>query len=150
MTTMTSAWLTGTYDLLMYPDPEGGKGDLMVVIFAAPTDLDDKDADDDAPILAHIDVPRAEYDEELAAFMLDLHSCGDAGLIRPEDIEKVYGTILGERVMTALYEAAACDAAGLDMDSRPFRAPSEAGVAMMDRILPMLEDMRDRIEGSSP
>ena len=150
MTTMTSAWQTGTYDLLIYQDPEAEPGALMVVIFAAPTDLDDKDADDDAPILAHIDVPRADYDEELAAFMLDLHSCGDAGLIRPEDVEKVYGTILGERVLTAMYQAAACDYTGMDMDSQPFRAPSPAGGLMMDRIIPMLNDMRHRIEGSSP
>jgi hypothetical protein len=147
---MTSAWLTGTYDLLMYPDPEGGKGDLMVVVFAAPTDLDDQDADDDAPILAHIDVARAEYDEELAEFMLDIHSCGENGLIRVEDVENVYGTILGERVMTALYDAAACDATGMDMDGVPFRQASDAGLDMIQRILPLLTDMRQRIGRTSP
>lgn len=145
MSTMTSAWQTGTYDLLIYQDPEAEPGALMVVVFAAPTDLDDKDADDDAPVLAHIDVPRADYDDELAAFMLDIHSCGDRGLIRPEDVEKVFGTILGERVLTAMYEAAACDATGVDMDGRPFRAPSPAGDEMVDRIAPLLEDMRDRM-----
>ena len=149
MTTMTSAWLTGTYDLLMYPDPEGGEGDLMVVIFAAPTDLDDKDADDDAPILAHIDVPRAEYDDELAAFMLDVHSCGENGLIWTQDIEKVYGTILGERVMTAMYQAVENDIAGIDMDGRPFRAPSAASLPLLQKIYELLGDIRQRIEGSS-
>lgn len=150
MSLMTSAWQTGTYDLLIYPDAEGGPGDLMVVVFAAPTDIDDKDADDDAPILAHIDVAKADYDDELAEFMMDVRSCGDRGLIRPEDVEKVFGTVLGERVMTALWEAAACDATGVDIEQHPWRAPSPAGDAMVDRIAPLLEDMRGRIDGTSP
>jgi hypothetical protein len=145
MSTMTSAWQTGTYDLLIYQDPEAEPGALMVVVFAAPTDIDDSVADDDAPILAHVDVPRAEYDDELAAFMLDMHSCGDRGLIRPEDVEKVFGTLLGERVLTAMCMAAMCDKVGEDMDGRPWREPSPAGDAMMKRILPMLVEMRDRI-----
>ena len=148
MGTMTSAWQTGTWDLLVYQDPEAEPGALMVVVFAAPSDLDDKAADDDAPILAHVDVPRADYDHELAEFLFDIHSTGDGGLIRPEDVEKIYGTILGERVMTALYDAAGCDAAGMDMDGRPFRAPSDAGLEMVQRILPLLTDMRTRIAGA--
>lgn len=148
MTTMTSAWQTGTYDLLVYQDPEAEPGALMVVVFAAPTDIDDKAADDDAPILAHIDVPRADYDHELAEFLKDIHSCGANGLIRPEDVENVYGTVLGERVLTAMYEAAACDACGTDMDSRPWREPSPAGDELVDRIAPLLEDMRQRLDGS--
>lgn len=150
MSTMTSAWQTGTYDLLVYPDPEAEQGALMVVVFAAPTDIDDKDADDDAPILASIDVSRAEYDGELSEYMLDVRSCGDRGLIRPEDVEKVFGTRLGERVMTAMYEAAACDATGCDTENHPFRAPSPAGDAMVDRIAPLLEDMRERLGLTSP
>jgi hypothetical protein len=145
---MTSAWQTGTYDLLVYPDPEGGAGDLMVVVFAAATDIDDQDADDDAPILASIDVSRAEYDDEMAEYMLDIRSCGDRGLIRPEDVENVFGTKLGERVLTAMYQAAACDACGVDADNHPFRAPSPAGDAMVDRIAPLLDDMRGRLSGS--
>jgi hypothetical protein len=150
MSTMTSAWQTGTYDLLIYPDPEGGPGDLMVVVFAAATDIDDHNADDDAPILAHVDVARGEYDDELAEFMLDIRSCGDRGLIRPEDVESVFGTLLGERVMTAMFDAAAHDAVGLDMDLHPFRAPSPAGDALADRIRPLLMDMRTRIRRTSP
>lgn len=150
MSTMTSAWQTGTYDLLIWQDPEAEPGALMVVVFAAPTDIDDKDADDDAPILAHVDVARAEYDAELAEFMFDVHSCGDRGLIRPEDVESVYGTVLGERVMTALWEAAACDATGMDIEQHPWRAPSPAGDAMVDRIAPLLEDMRSRMGMTSP
>lgn len=148
MSTMTSAWQTGTYDLLVYQDPDAEPGALMLVVFAAPTDPNDKAADEDAPILAHIDVPRADYDHELAEFMMDLHSCGDNGLIRPEDVEKIYGTVLGERVLTAMYDAAGCDATGLDMDDRPFRAPSPAGLDMVQRILPLLTDMRGRLSGS--
>lgn len=148
MSTVTSAWQTGTYDLLIYQDPEAEPGALMVVVFAAPTDLDDVDADNDAPILAHIDVPRADYDHELAAFMLDVHSCGERGLIWTQDIEKVFGTILGERVMTAMYQAVERDIAGLDMDDRPWRAPSAASLPLLQKIYELLTDMRDRIEGN--
>lgn len=150
MSIMTSAWQTGTYDLLIHQDPEAEPGALMVVVFAAATDIDDNDADDDAPILAHIDVARAEYDDELAEFMLDIRSCGDRGLIRPEDVETVYGTLLGERVMTAMFDAAAHDAIGLDLDLHPFRAPSPAGDALANRIRPLLMDMRERIGRTSP
>ena len=145
MSTMTSAWQTGTYDLLVYQDPDAEPGALMVVVFAAPTDIDDSVADDDAPILAHVDVPRADYDHELAEFLKDLHSCGANGLIRPEDVEKIYGTILGERILTAMFDAAAHDAAGLDMDLHPFRAPSPAGDELVGRIRPILMEMRGRI-----
>ena len=148
MSTMTSAWQTGTYDLLVYQDPEAEPGALMVVVFACPTDLDDAVADQDAPILAHIDVPRAEYDHELAEFLKDLHTCGDKGMIRPEDVEKVYGTILGERILTAMCQAALNDSAGKDMDDRPWRAPSPEGMVLVDRIVPILADMRDRLAGS--
>lgn len=148
MTAMTSAWQTGTYDLLIFQDPEAGPGDLMVVVFAAPTDLEDSDADNDAPILAHVDVPRSAYDHDLAPFMLDVHSCGENGLIRPEDIERVYGTILGERVMTALCTAAENDASGMDMDEVPFRPPSDAPLMMILEMYSMLTDMRRRAEGT--
>jgi hypothetical protein len=145
---MTSAWQTGTYDLLIYPDREGGPGDLMVVVFAAATDIDDQDSDDDAPILAHIDVARAEYDDDLADFLLDIRSFGDRGLIRPEDVEKVYGTKLGFKVLLALFQAVENDVRGTDMDGRPFRPASLQPLAMRDRIQPLIMDMQRRLSGS--
>ena len=148
MSTMTSAWQTGTYDLLIYQDPEAEPGALMVVVFAAPTDIDDSVADDDAPILAHVDVPRAEYDDELAAFMMDMHSCGDRGLIRPEDVEAVYGTKLGLKVLLALFQAVENDVRGVDMDGHPFRPASLEPLLLRDRIQPMIMDMIRRISGS--
>jgi hypothetical protein len=146
MSTMTSAWQTGTYDLLVYPDKEGQPGDLMVVAFAAPTDIDDHDADDDAPILAHIDVTRAEYDDELAEFLLDIHSCGDRGLIRPEDVENVFGTKLGFRVLLALFQAVENDVRGANMDGVPFRPASLEPLKLRDRIQPLIMDMKRRLE----
>lgn len=145
---MTSAWQTGTYDLLIYQDPEAEPGALMVVVFAAPTDLDDVDADNDAPILAHIDVPRADYDHELAAFMLDVHSCGENGLIRPEDVETVYGSRLGLQVLLALFQAVENDVKGKDMDGVPFRPASLEPLKMRDRIQPLIMDLHRRVFGN--
>ena len=150
MSTMTSAWQTGTYDLLVYPDAEGRPGDLMVVVFAAATDLDDKDADDDAPILAHVDVAREEYDEDLAPYLLDIRSFGERGLIRPEDAEKVYGAKLGRKVLLALFQAVENDVRGTDLDGQPFRAANLGPLALRDRIQPLIVDLGRRIEGSSP
>lgn len=149
MTTMTSAWQTGTYDLLVYPDAEGRPGDLMVVVFAAATDLDDQDADDDAPILAHVDVAREEYDEDPAPYLLDIRSFGERGLIRPEDVEKVYGPKLGRKILLALFQAVENDVRGTDLDGQPFRPANLGPLVLRDRIQPLIVDLGRRIEGSS-
>jgi len=148
MNAMTSAWQTGTYELLVYPDPEALPRGLMVVVFAAPTDLDDGDADNDAPILAHIDVAGDEYDHDLAPYLLDIRSFGDRGLIRPEDVEAVYGTKLGLKVLLALFQAVENDVRGVDMDGHPFRPASLEPLLLRDRIQPMIMDMIRRISGS--
>lgn len=151
MSTMTSAWQTGTYDLLIHPDPEGQPGDLMVVVFAAATNLDDQVADDDAPILAHVDVARAEYDGDLAPYLLDIRSFGDRGLIRPEDVEKVYGQKLARMILLALFQAVENDARGIDMDGQPFRAANLVEpLAMRDRIQPLIMDLARRMGRTSP
>lgn len=144
MGTMTSSWLTGTYDLLIHPDPEGGEGSLMVVVFAAPTDLDDQDSDDDAPILAHLDVSRDEYDRDLAPYLLDIRSFGERGLIQPEDVEKVYGPKLGLLILLALFQAVENDVRGTNMDGQPFRPASLAPLVLRDRIQPLIMDLRRR------
>jgi hypothetical protein len=145
---MTSAWQTGTYDLLIHPDPEAEPGALMVVVFAASTDLDDEDADDDAPILAHIDVGREEYDGDLAPYLLDIRSFGDRGLIRPEDVEKAYGGKLGLKILLALFQAVENDSRGVDMDGQPFRpANINEPLVLRDRIQPLIMDLHRRMEG---
>ena len=148
MSTMTSAWQTGTYDLLIWPDSEGEPGDLMVVVFAAVTDLDDKASDDDAPILAHVDVRRTEYDDEPAEFLLDIRSFGERGLLRPEDVEKVYGPKLGRWVLMALFQAVENDVKGTDMDGQPFRPANLAPLALRDRIQPLIVDLTRRLMGT--
>jgi hypothetical protein len=145
---MTSAWQTGTYELLIHPDPEAEPGALMVVVFAAPTDLDDEDADDDSPILAHRDVSRSEYDGDLEPYLLDVRSFGDRGLIRPEDVEKIYGPKLGEQILLALFQAVENDVRGVDMDGQPFRPASLEPLVMRDRIQPLIVDLHHRNVGS--
>jgi hypothetical protein len=147
MSTMTSVWQTGTYDMLISKDPEGGPGDLMVVVFAAATDIDDKDADDDAPILAHLDVTRAEYDFDLSDHHFGMHTIGDRGLLQPESIEKLFGPRLGVQILLALYNAADHDFNGVDNEDRPWRTPSEGAFPLMARLHPLLMDLRQRIFG---
>jgi hypothetical protein len=146
MTTMTSAWQTNTYDLLVHPDPEARPGDLMVVVFAIPTDPDDEDADQDAPVLAHIDVRHEEYDGEIPPYLLDIRSFGDRGLIRPEDVEKVYGAKLARIILVALFQAVENDVKGKDMDGVPFRAASLEPLQMRDRIQPLIMDLMRRLD----
>lgn len=150
MTTMTSAWQTGTYDLLVWPDTEAAPGDLMVVVFAASTDLDDEAADEDAPILSHIDVPRASYDHDLEPYLLDIRSFGDRGLLRPEDVEKVYGPKLGLWILLALFEAVENDVKGKDMDGVPFRPANLEPLQLRDRIQPIIVELGRRNGLSSP
>lgn len=148
MSTVTSAWQTGTYDLLVHPDPEGGPGDLMVVVFAAPTDIDDVDADEDAPILASRDVIRGEYDQELGEHQLGTFSIGEKGLLQPEDVEKVYGPRLAARILLSLYEAADNDFRGIDVEGHPWRLPESGAFPLMARVHPLLMDLRRRLFGN--
>jgi hypothetical protein len=145
MTTTESIWDTGTYDLLVNQDPDGAPGDLVVVVFAHPADPDDREADDDAPILADVEVLRGEYDAELPEHLKAIGSCGENGLIRPEDIEKLYGPRLGVRIMLALFTAAENDFNGMDIDGQPWRGPSAGAFPMMQRTHTLLMDLKRRL-----
>ena len=146
MTTMTgSIWETGTYDLLLQQDPEGSPGDLVVAVFALPSDPDDDAADEDAPILADTDVPREMYDGPLDPYQLAVRSIGDKGLIRPEDVEKIFGARLAVHILLALYEAAENDFNGRDVDGQPWREPSAGAFPLMQRVHPLLMDLKRRL-----
>ncbi|HJV97482.1 MAG TPA: hypothetical protein VJ617_00065 [Arthrobacter sp.] len=147
----TSRWDIGTYDLLISKDTDGKPGDLMVVVFAHPVDIDDTEADHDAPILAHVDVLRREYDQEVPAHLFGVASIGLRGLIQPEDIEKLFGLQLGLRVMLALWQGIDRDFRGVDMDHRPWRTPNEEAVfPLMQRVHALLMDLRNRAGFTTP
>lgn len=145
----TSRWDTGTYDLLISKDPEGLEGDLMVVVFALPMDAEDTESDEDAPILAHIDVLAGEYqhDRILKDHHYGVRSLGEKGLLRPEDVEAVYGVRLGLRILLGLYQAAERDFHGIDMDDAPWRTPSTDAFRVMKRTHALLMELKSRIYG---
>lgn len=146
MTIMTSIWQTGTYDLLIQQDPEGQPGDLVVSVFACPTDLDDDAADQDAPILSDTTVPAGMYDGPLEPYQYAVRSIGERGLIRAEDVEKLYGARLAVHILLALYEAAENDFYGRDVDHLPWRTPSEEGAfPLMQKVHPLLMDLKRRL-----
>lgn len=148
MSTMTSVWQTGTYDLLISKDPEAGPGALMVVVFAAATDIDDVAADEDAPVLAHIDVTRGEYDFDLSDHHYGMHTIGERGLLQPEKIEVLFGPRLGVQILLALYNAADHDLRGIDSEDRPWREPSDGAFPLMQRLHPLLMDLKGRLFGN--
>jgi hypothetical protein len=145
--TTTSRWDTGTYELLISKDPEGGAGDLMVVVFARPMDLEDTASDEDAPILAHIDVLAGEYqyDRMLEDYHYGVSSYGEKGLLRPEDVEAVYGPRLGLRILLALFQAAERDFHGIDMDNAPWRTQSTDAFHIMKRSHALLMELKSRL-----
>jgi len=141
-----SIWLTGTYDVLVSPDPKGGIGDLMIAVFAAPADPNDEEANEDAPILAQRDVARGEYDDDLQPDDYGAFPYGEQGL-RPEDIAPIYGPRLALRILLTLYEAADNDFNGIDVEGHPWRPPSEEGAfPMMTRVHGLLMAMRNYLQ----
>lgn len=146
MSTMTSAWMTGTYDLLVAPDREGKDGDLLVSVFAKPADEADTVANEDAPVLGQIEIARSEYDVPLQDYQYTFTSIGERGLIQPEQLEKLYGPKLAMRMLVALYQAAERDFYGTDMEFRPWREPQEEGAfPLMQRTHTLLMDLRARL-----
>lgn len=141
-----SVWDTGTYELLISKDPEGEPGDLMVVVFARPMDREaDPASDEDAPILAHVDVFRSEYDRDLDEFHYGLRSVGEKGLLRPEDVPAVFGDKLGLRVLIALWQATDRDFRGMDMDHVPWRTPSNGAFPLMRRTYTVMMAVKERL-----
>lgn len=146
MTTMTSAWMTGTYDLLVAPDRQGRTGDLLVTVFAKPADEEDTVANEDAPVLGQVEIAREEYDQPLQDYQYVLTSIGERGLIQPEQLEKLYGPKLAVRILLALYQAAERDFYGTDMEFRPWREPQElTAFPIMQRTHTLLMDLKARL-----
>jgi len=146
MNAMTkSAWDTGTYELLVSNDPAGQKGDLMVVVFARPADPDDDVANEDAPVLAHIDVMNEEYDWNIQDYHLGLRSIGERGMLTPENVPGIYGDRLGLRILLALYQGAERDFNGTDMDDIPWRTPSSEAFVIMERTHAVMEVVKERL-----
>jgi hypothetical protein len=149
MMTAKSAWDTGTYELLLERDPEGGTGDLMVVVFARPLDPEeDIAADEDAPILALIEVSRLEYEEELQDWQLGLRTIGEQGLLRPESVESIFGPRLGVRILLALEEACDRDFRGVDLDGAPWRMPSAGAFPLLQRTHEVAQELGRRLFGT--
>ena len=133
MTTMTSRWLTGTYEMLLQED-DNDQDILIYTVFAKASDPEDQDADDDAPILYQEDLRWSEVLADLpAAFELGgLRLVGEAG-ITPEEMEAVYGPSLAVRLMLGLFRAAERDFRGVDVDLIPWRLGSTGAFAIMER-----------------
>jgi hypothetical protein len=148
MNTTKSCWDTGTYELLLDRDPEGGTGDLMVVVFARPLNEEDTAADEDAPILALTEVSRLEYEEELQDWQLGLRTIGENGLLRPENVESIFGPRLGVRILLALEEAADRDFQGVDLDGAPWRTPSAGAFPLLQRTHALAQELGRRLFGT--
>jgi hypothetical protein len=145
MNAMTSAWDTGTYDLLVMKDPQGKDGDLMLVVFARPLDPEDEAATADAPILAEVDVPNEDYDWTVQDYHLGMRTVGERGLLTPENIPGIYGDMLGLQVLLALYEGAERDSRGIDMDDMPWRPPASEAIPIMSRTYNMMLAIKDKL-----
>lgn len=144
MMATTSRWATGKYEMLLQQDPEARPGDLMVTVFAKPLTMDD-DADEDAPVLAQIDVLREEYDGDLMPWQIGLRDVGENALLQPEFLESIYGARLALRILLVLFEAAVQDLKGLDGEGHPWRTPSEAALPIMQRTFAVMEELKGRL-----
>lgn len=122
MKNMTSAWATGTYELLMQ---NTGDDQLMLTVFALAVDTDTEDWD--SPVLAQVEIDR----DERAPLMKPL-TVGEAG-IAPEALEFTLGPRLALRALMVLHEAALQDARGLDAQDAPWRAPNMKVLDMAER-----------------
>jgi hypothetical protein len=120
---MTSAWATGTYELLMQHTEDG----LMLTVFAVAADPDSSDWD--SPILAQVDI---DADTAPDAPVMVSFRIGEDGL-EPEGLEFILEPRLALRALMVLHEAALQDYRGLDLQDAPFRAPSGQALAAAER-----------------
>ncbi|MGZ4659660.1 MAG: hypothetical protein ACXVYB_00105 [Arthrobacter sp.] len=144
-----SRWATGTYEMLVETGDAVIDADIGITIFATPLTLD-RDADEDAPILAQVDAQGWEVGldpENLPAFRKGLIEIGEHGL-KPEQVEAEYGPELGLRVLLALYQAAQHDYWGTDLEDRPWRQPSAAAVEIMERTLDLIVVLTTRLSST--
>jgi hypothetical protein len=143
-----SRWATGTYEMLLETGNAWIEGDVGITIFATSLTLDEAD-DEDAPILAQIDVSALTLDmdqEALAGLKTGLREIGEHGL-KPEEIEAEFGPKLALQILTALYQAADTDMRGTDMEGRPWRQESAAAGPFRERVLDVLVALTIRLAG---
>lgn len=122
MQSMTSAWLTGTYELLIQNTEDD---QMMLTVFALRADPESDDWD--TPILAQVEIDR----DVNAPLMLPIN-VGEDGT-EPEELEYVLGPRLALRALMLLHEAALQDCRGLDFMDAPFRAPSAGAMNIAER-----------------
>lgn len=143
-----SIWLTGTYEMLLERNAEAAEGDISVTIFAKAADPEDTAADEDAPILAQIDVWTLEVGltSGLPGWRMGLRDVGERGLA-PEAVEAEFGARMAARILLALYQAAEADFNGLDLEGAPFRTPSVAAFSLMARVSNLIASLNTRLYG---
>lgn len=124
MSIMTSAWATGTYELLLQ---HTGDDMMMLTVFALAADPDSDDWD--SPVLAQVEIDR---DGNTTAPLMVPIVVGETGLA-PEDLEFILGPRLALRALMLLHEAALQDSRGLDLLDAPWRTPSPAAMTMAER-----------------
>lgn len=124
-------------------------GELSIHILAKAVSLDNPADDQDAPFLAEMNLTVAELGitDGMPAFPLGLRDVGEQGLA-PEDVEAVFGPRMGVRVLLTMYQAAERDFRGVDMDARPWRAPSDAAFAIMERTFDVMMLLKERLYGN--
>lgn len=144
MMTQESRWATGTYELMIQYDTDCEPGDLLITVFAKPMDMDNEEADEDAPVLSQIELPKSEYGADLPAWQLGLREIGEDALLTPEVLEAAFGPRLALRILDALVDAARQDFNGLDMVDRPWRAPSAAAFPIFQRAALVQKELKGR------
>lgn len=131
METVNSRWLSGTYEMLLMEDEE--EADILVLsIWAKATDVDDEEADEDAPLLYQADIPWSAIPSVPNTFSMGLFPLGEQG-ITPENLEAMYGPELGVRIMLGLHRAADRDFRGVDIDGIPWRMPNVDAFPILER-----------------
>src|SRR4030095_1585317 len=145
MSTTTSRWLTGTYEMLLQED-DLDQDTLVFSVFAVASGPEDTEADEDAPILYQADIAWSEIMGDLpAAFELGaLRRIGEHG-ITPEEMEATYGPALALRLMMGLFRAAERDFQGVDMNLQPWRTGSTGAYAIMERTHDVMAILGEKI-----
>lgn len=126
MLNMTSAWATGTYELLLQNAEDDDA--LLLTVFAVAADPASDDWD--SPILAQALVEGAARAAPLP--LLCPLRVGLAGL-PPEELEFALEGRVALRALMVLHEAALNDGRGVDLQGAPWRGPSPDALAVAER-----------------
>jgi hypothetical protein len=107
----------------------------------------DEASDQDAPILAQLDVTYGEVNVSDGPKPWPLNSFRDVGEhgLAPEDFEEEFGPRMALRALLVLFQAADRDFRGVDMDARPWRSPSMAAFPIMQRTSDLMVILKTRL-----